>query len=512
MLVDPAPAARCRAYRRDFAPHRADRAIRFGRRREPKIDPLSPQDASFLEIEDEVSHMHIGSVGVYEGPAPSREELLDAVQCKLHLVPRYRQKVRYPPLHVGPPVWLDDSHFNLEYHVRRTALASPGGEDELRALTGRVMSQQLDRTKPLWEMWAAEGLGGGRWAVISKTHHCMVDGVSATDLMSVLLDSEREPTRTPPPRWIPEPEPSSRELVSQPLARRLTSPVHLVASAAEAVRGPRDAVELALQTLQGTAAMRSLLRPTPRSSLNGSIGPHRRWDWAHAQLSDVKTVRAGLGGTINDVVLTVISRGFRDLLISRGEDPARLIVRSLVPVSVRRPGERGAYNNRVSAMFAQLPVGVDDPVKRLESVRAQMDGLKRSHEAVAGEVLTSLSGFAPALLLALGMRAAFRMPQRSLNTVTTNVPGPQRPLFLAGRRLLEAIPFVPLAGHVRVGVAIFSYDGSLKFGVTGDYDTAPDIRILCEGIEQGMAELIVASGTAPRRVRKNTRRRTERVS
>jgi diacylglycerol O-acyltransferase / wax synthase len=456
--------------------------------------------------------MHIGSVGVYEGPAPSRDELLAAVESKLHLVPRYRQKVRYPPLHSGPPVWLDDSHFNLSYHVRRTALASPGGEEELRALTGRVMSQQLDRTKPLWEMWAAEGLGGGRWAVVSKTHHCMVDGVSATDLMSVLLDSEREPIRTPPPRWTPAPEPSARRLFAQPLAKRLVSPVHAVSSAAELMRGPRAAAELALQTVQGTAAMRSLLRPMPRSSLNGAIGPHRRWDWARAQLSDVKRVRAALGGTVNDVVLTVISRGFRDLLISRGEDPARVIVRSLVPVSVRRPGERGTYNNRVSAMFAQLPVGIDDPLRRLDSVRKQMDGLKRSHEAVAGEVLTSLSGFAPALLLALGMRAAFRMPQRSLNTVTTNVPGPQRPLYLAGRRMLEAIPYVPLAGHVRVGVAIFSYDGSLKFGVTGDYDTAPDIRILCEGIEQGMTELLAAGGEAPRRARKNTRPRTERVS
>ncbi len=462
------------------------------------MDPLSAQDASFLNIEDEVSHMHIGSIQIFEGPSLSREELLAGIESKLHLVPRYRQRVRFPPLRVGPPVWVDDRHFNLDYHVRRTALASPGSDSELRALVGRVMSQQLDRTKPLWEMWVAEGLDDGRWAIVGKTHHCMVDGVSGTDLLAVLLDSERKPTRTSGPRWIPDPEPSTREMIVEPLARRVVSPWRYLNASTELARAPRGTVELVLQTLQGTAAMRSLLRVAPPSSLNGSIGPHRRWDWAHATLADVKTVRAGLGGTVNDVVLAAISGGFRELLISRNEDPARLIVRSLVPVSVRRPTERGAYNNRVSAMFAELPIGIEDPVLRLESVRDQLEGLKSSHEAVAGEVLTSLSGFAPALLLALGTRLAFRLPQRSLNTVTTNVPGPQKPLYLAGRRMLEAMPYVPLAGHVRVGVAIFSYNGSLNFGVTGDYDTAPDIRVLCEGIEDGMAELVQLAQPPPR--------------
>jgi WS/DGAT/MGAT family acyltransferase len=242
--------------------------------------------------------------------------------------------------------------------------------------------------------------------------------------------------------------------------------------------------------------MRGMLRPGPRTSLNGPIGPHRRWDWAHASLSDVKIVRGSLGGTVNDVVLAAISHGFRQLLLSRAEDPGRTRIRTLVPVSVRRATERGRYNNRVSAMFAELPVGLEDPVERLKSVSAQMEGLKRSQQAVAGDVLTSLSGFAPSLLLALGTRLASRVPQRSLNTVTTNVPGPQQPLFLAGRRMLEAIPYVPIANQVRIGVAIFSYDGALKFGVTGDYDSAPDVRILCDGIETGMAELVKAARDA----------------
>jgi diacylglycerol O-acyltransferase / wax synthase len=470
------------------------------------VQQLSPQDASFLHIEDDVNHMHIGSVGLFEGPPPSRQEMCQAVESKLHLVPRYRQKVRFPPLRLGPPAWVDDSHFNLDYHVRRTALPAPGGEDELRTLVGRVMSQQLDRAKPLWEMWIAEGMGGGRWAMVTKLHHCMVDGVSATELLSVLLDAEREPTRAPAPRWTPDPEPSAGELLAQPLAKRLASPVDLLAAAREAARTPRQMTELALETMRGTAAMSRLATPTPETSLNGPIGPHRRWDWAHAQLSDVRTVRSSLGGTINDVVLTAITRGFRDLLLSRGEDPQRSVVRTLVPVSVRRPGERGVYNNRVSAMFAELPVGITDAVERLNSVRGQMEGLKESKQAVAGEVLSSLSGFAPSLLLALGTRVALRMPQRNVNTVTTNVPGPQHPLYLVGRRMLEAIPYVPIGGSVRVGVAIFSYDGALKFGVTGDYDTAPDIRVLCDGIEAGLAELV--EGSNPPRPRRRAARRS----
>jgi diacylglycerol O-acyltransferase / wax synthase len=474
------------------------------------MEPLSPLDASFLDIEDEVSHMHIGSVGIFEGPPPGRPEMARAVEGKLHLVPRYRQRVRFLPMRLGPPVWIDDTHFNLDYHVRHTALASPGGEEELRTLVGRVMSQQLDRAKPLWEMWVVDGLGAERWALISKTHHCMVDGVSATDLLTVLLDAEREPPRAPAPRWRPVPEPTTAELVAQPLARRLVTPVSAVTAARALLRAPQQATELAVRTLRGTVAMRNLLRPGPGTSLNGPIGPHRRWHWAHAQLTDVKTIRAGLGGTINDVVLATITRGFRDLLLERGEPVTGRVVRTLVPVSVRRPGERGVYNNRVSAMFAELPVGLDDPVARLRAVRTQMDALKRSQQAVAGEVLTSLSGFAPSMLLSLGMRVAFRVPQRSINTVTTNVPGPQQPLYLAGRRMLEAVPYVPLAGHVRTGVAIFSYDGALKYGVTGDYDTAPDIEVLCRGIEQGVAELVQAADPGSRPLSRLAQSRVKR--
>jgi WS/DGAT/MGAT family acyltransferase len=238
--------------------------------------------------------------------------------------------------------------------------------------------------------------------------------------------------------------------------------------------------------------MTGVVPPPPPSSLNGPIGPHRSWAWARSQLSDVKRIRGAFGGTVNDVVLTVIAGGFRALLAGREESTQR-DVRTLVPVSVRSNEEQGEYNNRVSAIFANLPVGIEDPVARLAAMRAQMEYLKHSGEAVAGDVLVGLSGFAPAMLLALGLRAATRMPQRSVNTVTTNVPGPQRPLYAGGCRMLECFPYVPLAGHVRIGVAIFSYDGGLRFGVTGDYDEAPDIDVLCHGIEQSMRELVAAT-------------------
>jgi diacylglycerol O-acyltransferase / wax synthase len=454
------------------------------------MQTMSPLDASFLHVEDAVTHMHIGSVGVFEGPAPAPGEVKDAVAARLPLVPRYRQKVRLVPLELGRPVWVDDPHFNLDYHVRRTALPAPGGEEELRNLVGRVMSQQLDRNKPLWELWVAEGLRDGGWALISKSHHCMVDGVSATDLLSVILDSERDPEPAGEDDWTPEPEPGSARLVTHSLALRAASPYEAVRTVLAAARGPRKLASQALTASRGILNMRNLLSPNPYSTLNGPIGPHRTWAWARARLGDVKEIRSLHGGTVNDVVLAAITNGFRELLLSREEDVDGRVIRTLVPVSVRAEAERGTYNNKVSAMFAELPVALEDPVERLEAIHEQMKHLKQSGQAVAAERLTALSGFAPAMLLALSGRVATRLPQASINTVTTNVPGPQQPLYLVGRRMLEAFPFVPLGGHVRVGVAIFSYDGGINFGATGDRDTAPDIEVLCKGIERGMAQLL----------------------
>jgi WS/DGAT/MGAT family acyltransferase len=473
---------------------------------------MSPLDASFLHIENEVTHMHIGSVGIFEGPPPGPDDVPEAIAAHLPLVPRYRQRVRFVPLALGRPVWVDDPHFRLDYHVRRTALPAPGGDQELRNLVGRVMSQQLDRSKPLWEMWIAEGLGAGRWAVISKVHHCMVDGVSATDLLSVLLDSARESAHVGVDAWEPEGEPSGVGLAGHALLERAVSPYEGMRTALAAMRGPRRLARELFEAGRGLTNLRQLLVPGSATSLNGPIGPHRRWDWARARLVEVKQIRESFGGTINDVVLTAIAGGFRELLLARGEDVEQRTVRTLVPVSVRAEHERGTYNNKVSAMFAELPVGIDNPVQRLARVRAQMQELKASGQAVAAARLTALGGFAPAMLLALGGRVGSRIPQRALNTVTTNVPGPQHPLYLAGRRMLEAFPFVPLGGSVRVGIAIFSYDGNINFGVTGDRDTADDIGLLTAGIEHSMSELLAAE--TPKRARaakepthQNSRRR-----
>jgi diacylglycerol O-acyltransferase / wax synthase len=464
------------------------------------MQTMSHVDASFLHIEDAVSHMHIGPVGIFEGPAPGPGEVAAAIAARLTLVPRYRQKVRFVPFDLGRPVWVDDPHFNLDYHVRRTALPSPGGDEELRNLVGRVMSQQLDRDKPLWELWVAEGLDEGRWALISKVHHCMVDGVAASDLVSVLLDSERNAAPSAPDAWTPGPEPSAAELVAHALAERAASPYEGLRTALSAVRGPRRVVREGFDVWRGLANLQRVAAPGSATSLNGPLGPHRRWAWARSRLTDVKRIREAHGGTVNDVVLTAITGGFRELLLARGEEVQGRVVRTTVPVSVRAEHERGALNNKVSAMFADLPVEIEDPVARLESISAQMQKLKRSGQAVAAERLTALSGFAPAELLALAGRVASRVPQRTVNTVTTNVPGPQHPLFLCGRRMLDAFPWCPLVGHLRIGVAIFSYDGNLNFGVTGDRDTTPDIALLCRGIERGIEQLLPASATrAPTR-------------
>jgi WS/DGAT/MGAT family acyltransferase len=471
------------------------------------METMSALDASFLHVEDAVSHMHIGSVGIFEGPPPPQEAILAAVAAKLHLVPRYRQHVRFPPLALARPIWVDDRHFHLDYHVRRTALPAPGGDGELRTLVGRVMAQKLDRSKPLWEMWVAEGLGDGRWALVNKLHHCMVDGVSGTDLLSVIFDDERRPPPTEAPPWQPAPEPGTPRIVGSALAHRARTPVDGVRSLWAAARGPVRTAGRAAEVGRAVTSLRALLRPPPGTSLNGPIGPHRRWAWARGRLVDVKAIRSEHGGTVNDVVLAVVARGFRDLLAGRGEAVESLAVRTMVPVSVRTPAERGTYDNKVSAMFADLPVSVADPVERLARVRAQMEGLKESHQAVAGSTLTSLGGFAPSMLLALAGRVATRTPQHSVSTVTTNVPGPQRAIYLAGQRMLEYFPFVPLGGHVRVGVAIVSYDGALNFGVTGDYETAPDIEVLCAGIEAGIAELLPRTTAPPAAARRPARSR-----
>ncbi|HET9559473.1 MAG TPA: wax ester/triacylglycerol synthase family O-acyltransferase, partial [Actinomycetota bacterium] len=384
--------------------------------------------------------------------------------------------------------------------IRHTALPAPGGDEELRRLVGRVMSQQLDRTKPLWEIWMVEGLGDDRWAMVSKVHHCLVDGVSGTELLAVILDLSADVPAPVEDDWQPRPAPSPLRLARDATVGLATSPYEQMRAVTAAVRRPRRALDALAEVLRGSLSLSSLVRPTPPTSLNGPIGPHRTIAWADADLADVKRIRVAHGGTVNDVVLALITRGFRDLLPARGEDPDGRVIRTLVPVSVRPRGESGpatgdgTLTNKVSAMFAELPVGIDEPVERLHAITAQLRDLKESRQALAGEALTSGMGFAPPMLLTLGARVATRAARRmgNLDTVTTNVPGPQIPLYSCGHKMVRAYPYVPLAAPLRVGVSIFSYDGELTFGITGDYDTASDIDVLAEGIGAGVKELLTA--------------------
>jgi WS/DGAT/MGAT family acyltransferase len=311
------------------------------------------------------------------------------------------------------------------------------------------------------------------------------------------MDSSPDPSPPVADTWAPEPEPADGRLLRDAFRDLATDPYEQLRVLRARARTLTQAREFVRDLRKGLPTLARVAQPTETTSINGPIGPHRRWDWARASLDDVKAVRAAHGGTVNDVVLTVIANGFRELLHHRGEDLKDRVVRTLVPVSVRAPDQKGVPNNQVSAMFADLPVDVADPVERLQLIRAQMDGLKEAKQAVAAEVLSSMAGFAPPMLLALGARLGARMAgtatQANVNTVATNVPGPQTPMYACGRRMLEAFPYVPLGGTMRVGTAIFSYAGALTFGVTGDYDTAPDIGVMCRGIESGMTELLARS-------------------
>ncbi len=314
------------------------------------MERLSPLDASFLYIEDGVSHMHIAACAVLEGPAPTYAEVTGAIARKLDRVPRYRQLVRFVPLQLDRPVWVDDPHFRLEYHVRHTALPAPGGDAELRDLMGRLMSQELDRRRPLWEAWMVEGLTGGRWAFVSKIHHCLADGVSGTDLLGAILDSSPDAAdgMAPPSAWAPEPSPSTARLDRGRTGAARAAPVRPAARRGSGAGGSGRGDRARCATSPtGWSSYARRVPSTPPSSLVGGIGPHRRWTWASADLDDVKLVKRTFGGTVNDVIVAAVTAGFRNLLDGRGEAVDGLVVRALIPVSVRTEDERGAYNNRV---------------------------------------------------------------------------------------------------------------------------------------------------------------------
>jgi WS/DGAT/MGAT family acyltransferase len=466
------------------------------------MERLSALDAEFLHLEDGIAHMHVAGVSVFKGPPPTVGELECLLKAKLHLIPRYRQRVRFAPLGLGRPVWQDDPHFNLAYHVRHTALPPPGDDADLCRLMARLMSQPLDRNRPLWESWMVEGLPRGHWAVISKVHHCMVDGISGVELLTVLLSARPdEPVPAPEP-WEPAAEASGPAIVWDAwsgLAGDLASAARQVPTA---LRDPLSAARSVQRTGEGAFRLGRQLTTTPPLSIEGTIGPHRTWAHSSVNIDDIRVVRNALGGTFNDVVLAAVTGGYRKLLLRRGDDADHAVLRSLVPVSVRSEDARGVPGNRVSAFLYELPVHLADPVERLRAVREGMGELKGSHMADAGEAATTLGDLAPPMLVGfvsrLGMRVMHRLPQRSVNTVTTNVPGPQFPLYCLGREMLEYYPYVPLSHGVRVGTAILSYNGRVAFGVTGDFDTVPEVGTLARGIRSGIKELKKLATRPPR--------------
>jgi WS/DGAT/MGAT family acyltransferase len=456
------------------------------------VDVLSPLDAAFLRLESHDAPLHIASAAVFDGPAPSYDELLALVRAKLPLLPRYRQRVQEVPLWLGRPVWVDDPAFEARYHVRHTALPRPGSDAQLQVLCARLLSQPLDRHRPLWEAWLVEGLAEDRWALVSKVHHCMVDGIAGTDLLSRLLDTGPDPAPLTADGWEPAEPPGTLELLSTALTT-MPNPVHGLRQVVRSARHPRQTASELLEDARGLATWAGVLRPAGASSLTGPITYHRSWGWAEADLDDVRRVRHAFGGTVNDVVLSLVAGAFRALLLARDEEPGAHVVRSLVPVSVRarhpEPG-KPLLANQVSAMIAELPVQEPDPVARLQAVRDELDRLKASGEAQAGEVVTAAAGLVPPLVLSTSLYGGFRLPQRQLVTVTTNVPGPPVTLWGMGRRLRSLHPFVPIADRVRTGVAVTSYEGRLSFGVTADADSTPDLAVLTGGIEAELQALL----------------------
>jgi diacylglycerol O-acyltransferase / wax synthase len=458
-------------------------------------DRLTGLDSSFLHLERDSAHMHVAGCAVFSGSAPPYDDLVEAIEARLYLVPRYRQRLAFVPLGQGRPVWVDDPYFNLRYHVRHTALPRPGGDTELKRLAGRVFSQALDRSRPLWELWLVEGLAGGRFAVLTKTHHALVDGISGVDIATVLFDTSPDPVpvASPDQEWDARPLPSRAQLLADALLERATVPAEVLRGVRATLRGPRTVAKHAGTAVGSIGAFAwTGMNAAPPSPFNHRIGPHRRFTWVEADLGQFKAIKNSLGGTVNDVVLTVVAGALGKYMRLHGRSTDGVGLKAMVPVSVRADIERGALGNRVAAMWATLPIGLADPVERLHTVSAEMIGVKQSGQAVGAEILTAVSGFAPPTIMSQAARLQAR--QRFFNLVVTNVPGPQFPLYLLGRELEAIYPMVPLAENTALGIAILSYNGQLNFGLVGDYDALADLETLADELRSSIDELAAAAG------------------
>jgi diacylglycerol O-acyltransferase len=449
---------------------------------------LGQLDRSFLLLETDCAHMHVAALQIFKPGSLVRadgsldvDHLITYIHSRLHLIPRYRQRIVMTPIE-GHPVWIDDATFNIRYHVRHSALPRPGNVQQLKSLVGRLVSQQLDRSKPLWEMWVIEGLADGRFAILSKTHHCMIDGISGVDLMNVVMDIEPRVMDVDPPPWQPRPEPTVLELMAGAVRQRLALPGEIL-SAIGRRRG--ELVERANALLRTLSTSFQSASVTP---INGPIGPYRRFSYVSMEIDDVKRIKRRFGGTLNDTVLAIVTGAVRRLLQSRRFRTDRLRFRVMAPVSTRSGDERGALGNRVSSWFIDLPVEERDPVRALAKISAITSHLKETNEALGAEVLTRVSEWTGSTLLNLGTQLAKNT--LTFNTVVTNVPGPQVPLYLLGARMDEAYPVVPLFVNQGLGIALFSYDRRLQWGINGDWDLLPDIEAFARYLTESFRELL----------------------
>jgi len=461
-------------------------------------DRLTALDASFLHIERLEYPMHVGAMSILEG-APFFDEdgrfriteVRDLVRSRLPLMPRFRKRLMSVPFEQGRPIWVDDEHFDIAYHVRHTALPRPGSWEQLVALTTRVQETLLDRARPLWELWFVEGLEDDQVAIIQKTHHSLIDGVSGVDVATLLLDLSPDYTAPVVEEWRPQPPPSPDQLLVDTLRERLTEPAEVLRSVRSLLRVPRRALARIGELTQGMSTMMTRSAIAPRTSLNGRTGRHRRLSVVRVPLAEVKEIRASLGGTVNDVVLAGVAGGLRRLLQDRAEATDDLQLRVLCPVSVRSDDERGALGNKVSAMFVNLPVDDRAAPDRVDAIAAQTRDLKDRHQAAGAEMIMSMTDYVAPTLISLAARVVHRQP--FINMVVTNVPGPQFPLYMMGARLLEAFPIVPLTRNLTVVVGILSYDGTMHFGLWADRDSFGDLEVFAAGIDDTFSEMVKAA-------------------
>jgi WS/DGAT/MGAT family acyltransferase len=464
-------------------------------------DRLTALDASFLSLEDHSVHMHVGSVGLFDAGPLTRpgggldmDRILATSDAALSRHPRFRQKLAWIPV-VQSPVWVDDERFNLNYHIRHTALPPPGDIRQLKRLAGRIMSQQLDRGKPLWELWFVEGLEGDRFAVISKIHHCMIDGVGSVDLMTGLMGPDPDHVTPPSGRWVPRPAPSSARLLIDEVLRRASLPLTVGRGAERLVSEPRHALGAAGDAIESLgAAIAAGLRPASPSPINCDIGPHRRFDWLRMDIDGIKEVKNRLGGTLNDVVLAIVAGAMRRFLRQRGEQVEDLEFRVMVPVNVRAAAEHARLGNRVSFLLAPLPLGERGAAQRLERVVETMQRLKHSKQRRGAEVLEEISDQVASSLFVRFARLGAR--SLSYNMVVTNVPGPPVPVYLQGAALREIYPLVPLFTNQALGIALFSYNGGLFWGFNADWDAVPDLHDVVGAVEAEYQALRQLAGAA----------------